>query len=153
MEDKELIGQRIKAAREKKGFSQEQLGDLVGVSFQSVQQWESGKTAPRTARLRKLATVLDTTPNWIQFGIGSSTSENIDDIFKFIRSDEFKNQLSSANSKAMQSFIQLGWISIKRTDVSVGILNDVLYAKLLEEYGLDSNQAPLDEDARKLSNE
>ncbi len=132
-----MIGQRIRALREAQDLSQEQLGKMVEVSFQSVQQWESGKTTPRASRLRKLATALKTTPNYIQFGIGKSTSENIDDIFKFIKSAEFKQQVSSAHAKALQSYIALGWISIKRPDVSMGILNDVFFSKLLEEYGLD----------------
>ncbi|MCH7421279.1 helix-turn-helix transcriptional regulator [Shewanella sp. MM_2022_3] len=140
MDDKNLIGQRIKAAREKQKLSQEELGDLMGVSFQSVQQWESGKTTPRTTRMRKLATVLKTSPNWLQFGMGQSTSENLDDILKFIRSDEFKSQACSAHAKSLQALLSMGWIGMKRNDVTMSIMNDVFFSKLLEEYGLDPEQ-------------
>jgi transcriptional regulator with XRE-family HTH domain len=137
MEDKILIGQRIKAARQKQKLSQEDLGDLMGVSFQSVQQWESGTTTPRTTRMRKLATVLKTTPNWLQFGMGPSTAENIEDILQFVRSEEFKNQVCSAHAKTLQALISMGWLSVKRDEVTMSIMNDVFFAKLLEEYGLD----------------
>ncbi|GIU22139.1 helix-turn-helix domain-containing protein [Shewanella sp. MBTL60-007] len=139
MEDRILIGQRIKSAREKQKLSQEQLGSLMGVSFQSVQQWESGKTTPRSARVRKLATVLKTTPNWIQFGMGTATSENLDDILKTVRSDEFRHQMCDAFAKTIQSSMNMGWINISKPDVSMAILADLYYSKVLEQYGLEPN--------------
>lgn len=53
------IGERIKAARKVKGLSQEDLGDLLGVSFQAVSSWETGKFIPDSDHLAALARVLD----------------------------------------------------------------------------------------------
>ena len=39
-------------------MSMEQFADAVGVSWQSVQQWERGKTAPKRTRLQKVAEVI-----------------------------------------------------------------------------------------------
>lgn len=132
-----MIGQRIREAREALGFSQEQLADSLGISFQSVQQWETGKTTPRATRMRKLATVLGKSPTWIQFGVGPSDSTKIDDVYKLITSAEFKSQVSGAYSKSLQTCISLNWLALKRSDMTLGILADLFYSKLLEEYGID----------------
>ena len=54
-----VIGERIKAARKVKGLSQEDLGDLLGVSFQAVSSWETGKFIPDSDHLPALAKALD----------------------------------------------------------------------------------------------
>jgi GTP pyrophosphokinase len=53
------IGERIKAARKAKGLSQEQLGEKLGISFQAVSSWETGKFIPDSEHLPALAKVLD----------------------------------------------------------------------------------------------
>lgn len=62
------IHQRIKALREKRQLSMEQLAERVGVSWQTIQQWENGKTAPKRARLEAVAHALDTTPEYLAVG-------------------------------------------------------------------------------------
>lgn len=52
------ISQQIKKHRIEKGFTQEQLGDLVGVSMQAVSKWERGGT-PDIELLPALADVLE----------------------------------------------------------------------------------------------
>lgn len=52
------VGQRIKAARQRIGWSQQRLGDLVGVSKSAVSQWESGTTGQLQANLRRAAMAL-----------------------------------------------------------------------------------------------
>ncbi len=59
MNRNKLVGDRIKAARQAKGLSQEQLGEKLGVSFQAVSTWEQGKFLPDAERLPELAKVLD----------------------------------------------------------------------------------------------
>ena len=54
-----LIGERIKAARKLKGLSQEQLGEKLGLSFQAVSTWETGKFIPDSDHLPQLAKELD----------------------------------------------------------------------------------------------
>ncbi len=56
---KKLIGERIKAARKRKGLSQEQLGEKMGLSFQAVSSWETGKFIPDADHLPALAKTLD----------------------------------------------------------------------------------------------
>lgn len=55
------IGYQIQSLRKTKGYTQNQLGDLVGVSFQAVSKWERGETLPDVGTFVLLAEVLDTT--------------------------------------------------------------------------------------------
>lgn len=50
---------QIKAIRERKGMSQEDLAKLMGVTQGAVWQWENGLTFPKTGLLVKLADVLN----------------------------------------------------------------------------------------------
>ncbi|WP_046335983.1 S24 family peptidase [Xenorhabdus bovienii] len=59
--------ERIKQARLAKKITQAELADMLGVTPQSVQQWESS-TEPRKSRLTALASILKADVNWLLFG-------------------------------------------------------------------------------------
>jgi transcriptional regulator with XRE-family HTH domain len=52
------IGKRIKQIRKHKGLSQEKLAELIGVSFQQVQKYESGVNRLNTDKLQAIANTL-----------------------------------------------------------------------------------------------
>lgn len=52
-------GARIKAGRLKKGWSQTELAEKLGVSQPAVAHWESGAHAPRYALLPRIAAMLE----------------------------------------------------------------------------------------------
>ena len=54
------LGERIAQARERRGISQYELADLMGVSQQSVAAWERKVSSIRSDTLTKLATLLET---------------------------------------------------------------------------------------------
>lgn len=63
------IHERIKERRIALGFeSHGALAAEIGVSWQTVQQWENGTSAPTRKRIAKVAEVLKTTPNWLMYG-------------------------------------------------------------------------------------
>lgn len=62
--------QRLKRARERRNLNQTELGKLLGVSAQTVQQWEAGDTMPRHRRIDTLAKQLGVRPQWLIFGEG-----------------------------------------------------------------------------------
>jgi transcriptional regulator with XRE-family HTH domain len=68
------IAKIIREGREKLNLNQSQLAELVGVSPQAVQQWESGATQPRGKRLNKIAEVLKLPPSLMHFGSPSEAS-------------------------------------------------------------------------------
>ena len=63
------LGDRIKHAREKAQLTQTELAELVGVRYQSVQQWESNATAPTRPKMAKIAAALGVSIPFIEFGM------------------------------------------------------------------------------------
>ena len=55
----QIVGKRVREARKAKGLSQEKLSEKLGVSFQAVSNWETGKTIPDSVHLPGLAGELD----------------------------------------------------------------------------------------------
>ncbi len=53
------IGARIRAARKEKGLTQMQLAEKVGVSFQQIQKYETGKDRIFVERLQQIAQALE----------------------------------------------------------------------------------------------
>ncbi len=51
-------GQRIKAARKKAGMTQKELGEKLGLSFQSIAQWENDLRNPKYDTLQRIAAAL-----------------------------------------------------------------------------------------------
>ena len=64
--DKLTMGQKIKALREAKGLTLEQVGDAVGVGKSTVRKWETGLIANmKRDKIAALSTVLETTPAYL----------------------------------------------------------------------------------------
>ena len=58
------VGQQIREARIKKGLTQEQLGELMGVQKSAVAKWENGRVVNiKRKTLEQLATLLDIPPH------------------------------------------------------------------------------------------
>ncbi len=55
------LAERLKEQRKRAGLSQEELAELAGVSRQAVTKWESGRAAPSTKHLFRLAEIFGTT--------------------------------------------------------------------------------------------
>lgn len=65
----DTIHTRIKNARLDKKLSMEKLAELIGLrSWQTIQQWENGGTAPARKRLDKVAEILGKTPEFLLNG-------------------------------------------------------------------------------------
>ncbi|MBT3790905.1 MAG: helix-turn-helix transcriptional regulator [Alphaproteobacteria bacterium] len=65
------LGNRIKIARKRLRMSQAVLARHTKVDQSSIAYWESGRTSPKYSRLLELASILEVTPEWLQFGINS----------------------------------------------------------------------------------
>lgn len=66
--DMKSVGSQISLLRKRKGLTQSELGERLGISFQAVSKWERGETLPDTAILLPLAEVLETTVDLILAG-------------------------------------------------------------------------------------
>ena len=66
------IGQRLKQRRIALGFSQSDIADRLGLTFQQVQKFEKGVNKLTAARLFELAQQLDTTVEYFYEGLDGS---------------------------------------------------------------------------------
>lgn len=57
--DKQKTGELIKNARIKKGYTQVELGDLLGVTNKAISRWEKGESFPDISVIEELSRVLD----------------------------------------------------------------------------------------------
>jgi putative transcriptional regulator len=53
------LAAKIRQCRDLKGWTQEQLARNIGVSLNTVQRWESGKTRPLPLAMEKLQELLE----------------------------------------------------------------------------------------------
>ena len=54
----ELLKEKIKYCRIQKSWTQEQMARIIGVSLNTVQRWELGKSNPSPLAMEKLNSVL-----------------------------------------------------------------------------------------------
>ena len=57
--DKQKTGELIRNARNKKGYTQVELGDLIGVTNKAISRWEKGDSFPDISVIEELSRVLD----------------------------------------------------------------------------------------------
>jgi len=60
--------ERIAVIRKMKGLTQEQMGELVGVSRQAVSKWEAGQAVPDALTIAKLCQELDVSADYMLLG-------------------------------------------------------------------------------------
>jgi transcriptional regulator, cro/CI family len=78
------IGTRLKSLRKNKGLEQQEVAKLMGYkSDTTISKWENGKNLPNGGKLAKLASIFNTSTDYILHGeaIQSSNSEPILDIY------------------------------------------------------------------------
>ncbi len=61
------FGDRLRATRKERGFSQEQLAEELEVSRQSVTKWETGISFPEIRTMLRLASVLERDLDWLLY--------------------------------------------------------------------------------------
>lgn len=68
MSDPVHIGERIRSARQERGWTQDQLAESVGVSRSAVAQWETGRAGQLTGNLSRIAEVLNVGIEYLTHG-------------------------------------------------------------------------------------
>lgn len=71
-----ILGERIKTERLKRGMSQQQLGDMLGVTKVSICGYENGTRVPSLETFIELVKILDVTPDYLLGRDVSVVSEN-----------------------------------------------------------------------------
>ena len=73
------LGQRIRAARESAGFTQENLAETVGVSRIAVARWERNDIEPKLQNLISIAKFLHVSTDSL-LGIDSRKNNSVSDL-------------------------------------------------------------------------
>lgn len=55
-------GEKIKRERKRRRYTQRQLGELLGISYQTIAQWENGFREPKFVSIVKIAHALEINP-------------------------------------------------------------------------------------------
>ena len=76
--NKQEVGERIYQLRKDKKMSQMALGELVGLSGNSISNIETGKSMPKAENLQHFAQVLNTDINYLIHGNVTDKIENAD---------------------------------------------------------------------------
>ncbi len=63
------VGRRVRWRRRELNFSQEKLGELLGLTFQQIQKYEKGVNRISAGRLFEMSRVLDTTITYFFMGV------------------------------------------------------------------------------------
>lgn len=79
------LGEKILKLRKQKGISQEQLGEQIDVTRQTISNWELGETSPNPEQLKLLSKTLDV---------------SIDELLDNERKDELINKVSNTENLA-----------------------------------------------------
>ena len=79
-----IVGKRIKEARKKKGLTQEQLVEQMGVSIAYLSKIETGKIHINLERLSQICNILDVTEGEILNGVSNKSDIYLNSEFSAI---------------------------------------------------------------------
>lgn len=71
------IGERIKKARKRAGFTQEALAEKLGIAYPTLNKYEKSHRTPDSALLSRMVTILDCDAGWLLTGEGSVDSHDM----------------------------------------------------------------------------
>ncbi len=132
------IGQNIKNARIKKGLSQQELGDLLGITQSAVGQLENNKTSPKIDTLNRVANALD-----VPLSI-------------LVAEESFGNKIKNARLSANLTAVQLA----KLCDTTLRAINNIennnaspsysLFIKLISALNIPFDDFAIKDDIQKI---
>lgn len=71
------LADRIQQLRKRKGISQEELADRIGVSRQAVSKWESGQTSPDLEKIVLLSEFFEVTTDYLLKGVSPAQAQTV----------------------------------------------------------------------------
>ena len=71
------LADRIQQLRKRKGISQEELADRIGVSRQAVSKWESGQTSPDLEKIVLLSDYFEVTTDYLLKGVSPAQAQTV----------------------------------------------------------------------------
>ena len=104
-----MLQENIKAFRQKKGMTQEELASRLHVVRQTVSKWEKGLSVPDAELLIRLAEVLEVSVAQLLGGeAGTATEDKPDAMIEQL--SRINEQLASKNRRAKRLWKIVAWI-------------------------------------------
>lgn len=101
------IGERLRNARERRGFTQEQLAEVVGIAASRDSEYESGRFAPQPREAAKLAAPLEVTLDEL---VGRGTLEGTEDV----RNPKLRASVRALEETASGRYLDAASLAIDR---------------------------------------
>jgi SOS-response transcriptional repressor LexA len=137
-----ILGVRLKEARVRANYKQQEVATKLGVSFQTVSNWEAGRHEPTTAHLSSLAGL---------YGILFEGLTDVDVVFNALSATglqklPIKGYVSAGSPKEAWE-VDLGALSLPQTDVLLrqapNVFALVVSGQNLQGYGIDDGDTIL----------
>ncbi len=136
MVDNKLIGKQIALLRTRKGVTQSELGERLGVSFQAVSKWERGETLPDTGILIELSDILETSVDNIlrggNVGFDFKGKVKVSDMIEGINCLKKMGELLGKDNQIYLSAIQ-GINENMNTNISEAFSDDYIFEAFVAE--------------------
>ena len=104
--DFSIIGKRIKAARRKKGLTQENLVEKMGVSIAYLSKVETGRIHINLERLSQICAILDVTEGEILNGVSNNSSKYLN--------NEFNELLQNCSSQKQKLIYDIAKVIVQK---------------------------------------
>lgn len=104
------FGNRLYELRKKKGLSQEELGDKINVSRQTISKYELGDAIPDMEKLVMLSDFFHVSLDELVLGIKSPNSSNIPP--QFVIREKVEALATEANRKRARKFVKIAGIVV-----------------------------------------
>lgn len=100
------FGDKLINLRKRKGMSQEELGEKLGVTRQTVSKWELGQTTPEMDKLRDISILFDVSVNYLMNdNFGDTEEKNVNKV-------EEQNVMSENNDEKRKKILIIAVIVI-----------------------------------------
>lgn len=104
------IGQNVKELREKKGYSQAELGKLSGIGSTYISKLENNQCSPGYEKIKKLVIALETTADKLIFDEDEDQiKDELKPLFKIV------STLDDEQKDVVKMFLK-GWITACKTE-------------------------------------
>lgn len=130
------IGNFIAECRKNKSYTQERLGELVGVSRKAVSKWECGKAMPDVSIWNILCEILEITPEELLMGENIRKERVIDDIYIDSITGLYNKRYFREQSKQLLSLL-----GRNLADLSLLIIDLDSFKKYNDIYGFNRGDA------------
>ena len=106
--DAATFGDRVAAAREQAGLSQDALAKHLGVRLNTLKDWEEDLSEPRANRLSMLAGLLNVSMMWLINGEGEGIDAPSDDLQGATEMSELLVEMRALRSDMLKKAEQVG---------------------------------------------